>query len=153
MSNTQPVRVRLKKHLVTVYRAALTQYGDDIVSYTPPPEGHMPVLGVFFGGSSGDMSVPTMKAGRKARDDEFELTLCLTATVDGADSGEASDDVVWELFEVLESLHADDPTFGGQVEGLQYATFGRVDGPNPYPVEDAYASDILVTIDCKSRQT
>ena len=106
MATTSGV-VTIKQRLVTVLDAALSID----VSYAPPfnPRGQS----ILFLGDVklGRHDYPTMKAGRKAREESFTLALYVETICPGKDSSVAELEALSHL-EALENEIANDPSIG-----------------------------------------
>lgn len=67
---------------------------------------------IAIGGiEDGNHTIPTMRAGRKRRQEEYKLIINLVATRKGPDPVEA-ETKVFELFDTLEDILAEDPALG-----------------------------------------
>lgn len=99
-------------------------------------------------------SVPTMKSGRKARDDAFDIAV----TAWGWNGGDANpydlEVDVQDLFALVEDALADDATMGG-LSGLLSAVVRNVDGPTSTPTEngEGWQSWITCVVHCATRLT
>jgi len=93
----------------------------------------------------GATTVTKMRAGRKPREDRFDIELTV-AICYGADteSGMQTAEQVEDLFAVVELLVATNPTLaldGNGLDGLTWiAQLGESDGPSVTPVTTGYAA-------------
>jgi hypothetical protein len=124
-----PIRVACKKQLVQLLRAA-PALADWQVVYSwathGPDRDH---IRVGLAPTSGESNVPTMKAGRKYRDDRFGISLYVLASAPDR-SFEEAEERVEEALASIDSVLADDPHLGGLLTGGLGATLGKVDGPD-----------------------
>lgn len=146
-ATTTPIRVATKTAVVERLRARAGLQGVQI-AYTWPGKDAKDEL-IFFAGTTGKLNVPTMKTGRRARIDEFTLTLHIGAGKKGQRTAEVADARAEALFAEIDDLMATDDF--GDIDGLKWiyvdeVIFGPPDlGPEGYLV--------LVTVDlaCHAR--
>lgn len=85
-----------------------------VVRYEAPPEnqhGEACVYGVGFEGV--DVVDPTQKAGRRRREESYDVLVACSVMMPGAESQERADTLARELLTVLDEAVADDPTLSG----------------------------------------
>lgn len=89
----------------------------------PVSSGHpgdtMGPEGIYLGEVDGNMEIPTIRAGRKKRDEDYTVeVVCFTGSTD--DAPDAAETRAFELGGALEDILANDPTLA--VEGVQWAS-------------------------------
>lgn len=147
------VRVQARRRLLELVAARVAGVDGLSVLYRLPP--NHPGRKVIAGGDvEGEVSVPTMRAGRKARLDSFDLTVwCLagpgSVELDLSDpldpyGYESLDRAVLELVQVVDDVLAEDP----RLEGLAgwVATLAAIEGPNAGPTQQGPESAAAVTV-------
>lgn len=67
---------------------------------------------IYLGEISGAMGIPTMRAGRKHRDEEFSLRINIDVLKAGGTQQDAEEEA-YELMALIEDVVADDPGTGG----------------------------------------
>lgn len=94
-------------------------------------------------------TVPTTKAGRLHRDDDFTIKLVVWAGKHGQTAVDAATRCEY-FVEEIEFLLATDPTMNGAA-GLLTALVSNVDGPDPHPSTEGFVAVALVDVECKTR--
>jgi hypothetical protein len=123
-----PIRVACKKQLVQLLLAAPALADWQVVySWTThgPDRDH---IRVGLAPTSGESNVPTMKAGRKFRDDRFGISLYVLASAPGR-SFEEAEERVEQALGVIDDVLAE---AGGtlSLDGVVDASIGDFDGPD-----------------------
>jgi hypothetical protein len=98
-----------------------------------------------------NLEVPTMKSGRKHRDETFTLQVIAWVFMESLHPSEVqkATDRAHELIDVVDDILADDPTLGG-VECLSWAL--PADGSrNVGPVDKGYAVEATRNVSAKAR--
>ena len=125
---TTSVRVAVKRRLLELLGPAVGEDGKRrtadgvIVDYTFPG-GDLRDEHVWLNGTTGIVDVRDFRAGRKARDDVFTLTVSFFAGRAGQ-TAEASEERAEELYALLCDLLADNPRLaadGVPLDGLMWA--------------------------------
>lgn len=117
---------------------------------------HPGLTGDLLGVSSAYNShIPTIKAGRKQRQESYEIDVTLFSfrpdlTAAGAQTAETRG---MELLAGLENVLATDPKLG--LTSIQWAQLARVEitGAGPIPFEKGYASVLVAVVAVESRLT
>jgi hypothetical protein len=120
---------------------------------------------IYVGDVDGDSRIPTMKAGRKERDEQYTVdVLFVSAPPRGSRSTAARD--VLAMYATLEDMVAGDPTLGGGVVTYSgyasgYSHLGGIDGVwavtvdgyslRPAPTGEAAAAVLACTVSVKAR--
>lgn len=141
-SSTVPA---VKAALVSLLTAALpgTQ-----VTYGRPADSMLSRNCVWMGRAAGTDRVPTMKAGRKAREQDYTITVFVWVAKPRGTVEQAEDDAHTLLAEVNDAL-ADDPSLGG-VDGLIHATAGSWEAEADQAQEGPFCL-VTLDIDCLAR--
>ncbi len=92
-----------------------------------------------------DAGIRDMRAGRKARRDNFEIEVSFWTGKQGQTALEAMDRAE-ALFAPLEDVLADDPFLG--VQGLMHAQLSNWDGPDCYPAGEGFGAEIVARVAC-----
>lgn len=97
--------------------------------------------------------IPTIKAGRKARQENYEIPLTVWVfrpdlSADGAQTCEAR---AFALLDPIEDLFADDPTIGLGTT-VQWVKVDRI-ASTLWPFERGWACELIVTLDVAARLT
>jgi hypothetical protein len=129
---TGPIRVAAKRRLVELLKAGLPDW--EIVYGWDGPTPERDHIRVGAPPTSGSETVPTMKAGRKFRDDRFGISLYILAATPGRTHVEAEERVEVGLAGV-DSVLADNSRLGA-LDGVLMATLGDVDGPDSDPATE-----------------
>jgi hypothetical protein len=77
---------------------------------------------VWVAGCEGEYSIPTMKHGRKDRDESYEVKCFVDVVIDAGTQEEALVKA-YDYFDVIEGLLADDPSLNGEVEAAVAGRF------------------------------
>lgn len=123
-----PIRVACKKRLVQLLEAAPELVDWQVVYSWADHEPERDHIRVGLVPTSGESNVPTMKAGRKFRDDRFGISLYVLASAPGR-SFEEAEERVEEALAAIDSVLADNSRLGG-LDGVLMATLGDFDGPD-----------------------
>jgi plasmid stabilization system protein ParE len=144
------VRVDTRRRLLELVRHRAQTLGAQC-EYGTPPDG-IAYGSVWFGDISGETTVADMRAGRKARNDEFSIEVHAFAFVTGDETGEAADRAVEELAGAVDDVLADDPSLGGTVPGLSWVRLdGPANGPNAFRTDEGHGSYRTLSVACLSR--
>lgn len=140
------IRVAAKKRLIGLLEAH-PDLADVDVYYAWSGEPARDHIRVGAPPTSGDSSVPTMKSGRKDRDDRFGISVYVLASTPGREQPEAEERAE-QLLAIVESVVADHSLLqlnDQQLDGVVMATVGDLDGPDSEPqTEGALAWGRLV---------
>jgi hypothetical protein len=146
-----PIRVACKKQLVQLLQAAPTLVDWQVVyswASHGPDRDH---IRVGLAPTSGESNVPTMKAGRKYRDDRFGISLYVLASAPGR-SFEEAEERVEEALGAIDSVLADNSRLGA-LDGVLMATLGDCDGPDSDGTEQGALGYGRCVIDIHARLT
>lgn len=80
---------------------------------------------ILVDSTDGTMSIPTMRAGTKTTQDEFEVSVFVSVAVKGWTAAQVEDRCVTLVEAILDDLGAS-PTLDGRVTGLAWCRAGRV---------------------------
>jgi hypothetical protein len=102
-----------------------------------------------------DQEVPTIKAGRKQRQETYPLEVTVSAfrpDLDSSAAAEAEADV-WAMLAHVENVLAADPQAADTT--VQYATVDRIEvvGGGPIPFERGWVCVLVVSVDVNARLT
>lgn len=121
------IRWAAAEQLQTLARAHATITDDNIVQLIYPGDEAGPdAMWIPADGITGEITVANMKAGRKERDDRFEISYL--ARAQGYTTATEAAERVEELCAVLEDVLADDPTLD-DLDGLVHAVLATKEGP------------------------
>lgn len=102
-----------------------------------------------------DQEIPTLKAGRKQRQETYPLEVTVSAFRPDLDSTSAAtaEQDVWGMLAHVENVLAADPQVADA--SVQYATVDRVEvvGGGPIPFERGWVCVLVVSIDVNARLT
>jgi hypothetical protein len=146
---TGPIRVAAKRRLVELLEVALSDW--EIVYGWDGPAPERDHIRVGAPPTSGASNVPTMKAGRKFRDDRFGISLYILASTPGRSHVEAEERVEAGLAGI-DSVLADNSRLGG-LDGVLMATLGDVDGPDSDPADEGALGYGRCVVDIHARLT
>ncbi len=118
------------------------------VTYGRPMNSTLPREAVFVGDVRGQHRVPTMKSGRKAREETYTLDVVIAVLMPRGTLSEAEARAFVLATEVEDAL-ADDPSLGG-VDGLIHATAGSFRSEPEFANEGPVAV-VVLEVDCLSR--
>lgn len=110
MPPTGSTVVAVRKQIVAQLQAAAGLTGVQI-TYAFPGVDRQAQESIFTAFATIDHTVPTMKAGRKTRDEEYVQQLIIEVHGHG-DSQETVDTRAWALLAEVENVFADDPNLG-----------------------------------------
>lgn len=105
---------------------------------------------VWCAKATGTSSVPTMKAGRKARDETYVLEVIVEVIVEGKDQQQA-DERALELAAEIENVAADDPRLG--TDFLLSLTVENHDLDEGGPTDTGYGARVRLGLRCNARLT
>lgn len=99
-----------------------------------------------------DSSVPTIKAGRKQRQENysFELTVWSFRPDIQPDECAVAEARAFELYEQVDGVLADDPTLG--LSSIQYATLGGAEVAT-VPFQKGWAAVLVPSVEVRARLT
>lgn len=108
---------------------------------------------VFIGSVDGDSQIPTMKAGRKQRTEDYRLEVVLRA---GTPAGSASEvravkNRCLTYYAALDSILADDPTVGEDILWAVLESFEM--RTQPVPDFSGWGCEIIATVAVSARLT
>lgn len=121
--------------------------------------GRWPDAGAILPSIRIDSAVPTIKAGRKQRQESYTVEVSIfTAGPDlSADSESAAiaDNRAFTIHAALDSLLAEDPKIGLGLASIQWARIASTEilAGGPFPYEKGYSVLLLVSIDVEARLT
>lgn len=142
---TKVSRATVIERLVVVVAAALP--GVDVRWGASRDQGDEVVL---VSGIEGDgTTVPTTKAGRLHRDDNFTVRLVAWAGKNGQTAVQAAERCEY-FVEEIEFLLATDPTMN-RTPGLLTALVSNVNGPDPRPTPEGFGGLAEVFVSCETR--
>lgn len=119
--------------------------------------GRWPDAGAILPSIRIESAIPTIKAGRKQRQESYTVEVSIfTAGPDlSADSASAAiaDDRAFTIHAALDSMLADDPQIG--LPSIQWARIASTEvlAGGPFPYEKGYSVLLLVSIDVEARLT
>lgn len=123
--------------------------------YTAPPRSDVrPPRFIWLAAGDGIVVIPTMKAGRKVRDDTFQVDAWCLAYGDGDPDGTATSVAAESLGQAIDNVLADDPHL--KLEGIDYVisvTVSDANGPRPIPTEIGYEAAFHLVLEAKVRMT
>lgn len=102
-------------------------------------------------------TIPTIKAGRKQRQESYTVELTVQAVRNDLTNDEAEDAETWafSILEVIDGLLADTPQIG--LTSIQWARLGDVEivggGPIPNPQGSGFWMLLLASIEVQARLT
>lgn len=145
LSSTVPA---VKAALVTLITADVNDSTVQ-VSYGRPPDNQLARECIYVGDvPSGAQRVPTLKAGRKAREEKYPIEVVVAVLAAGGTLS-AAETRAFVLLSSVEDVVADDPSLGG-VAGLIHATAGTFDVTSGYTAEGPVCV-IRFQVDCTAR--
>jgi hypothetical protein len=149
---TTSIRTAVARRLIDLLRADPT-LTDATIRYGAPDQ--VGTLAVFVQiAEDGGTTTANMRAGRKSRNDEFDLEVWVALHVPGSDQLEAAErvELAWAS---VENVLADSPTLaldGDGVPGLIHAMqAGDSDGPRTTPTETGVLCWWVARISCLAR--
>ena len=151
---TTSIRVDVKRRLYDL----LSRAGDNAlvqVSYGFPQE-RVEDRAIWLGSVTGTSEIANMKAGRKSRDDAFDIDVWVWANQPADGTGVDADEACIDLYATVENVLADSPTLnleGAALTGLLHAVVSTVEGPTVFPTDEGHASQMRVVVSCKTRLT
>jgi hypothetical protein len=105
---------------------------------------------VWFGHAPGNgYSIPLMQAGRKQREDLFDLFIFISRANHG-ESAQVSEAAAAPYFFAVENLFAEDETVG-KFDGLVKAEITTYDGPHSWVAPNGAITQYAVTVSCEAR--
>lgn len=138
----------VKDALVTLLTSAINDNTVQVV-YGPTPDSLKKRKVVVVGEvSSYQSNIANIVAGRKQRDERYTIDVYLFCAKPRGQAVDA-DTTVWELFESLENVLADDPSLGA-VNGLVWAVLGGVQA-NVTQEKEGPVAWISAGVDCYGR--
>lgn len=142
---TTSIRHLYITRLVTLLR---DQLGGVQVEYGWPGDT-LEADAVYVADVDGTVEIPTLKAGRKHRDDQFTVTVLIQAGLAGGDLAETAERAA-RLYAALEDVLADDPSLDG-FDGLLDCELGFVAGPNTFRTSEGAVTFYACEINCQAR--
>lgn len=94
--------------------------------------------------------VPTMKTGRKARDDTFDVTVFFRADMPGQATAAEARARVQEFFQALDDICADDPGLTS-LDGVLWAQISQVEGPDVFPGSEGWQAAMSARVTVNTR--
>jgi len=147
---TTSIRTAAKAKLVDLL-AGRPELAGVQVAYAEPVS-NVEAEHVFLGGARGLVNIPTMRTGRKTRDDTFVQEIHFTAGKPDQ-TAEQADTRVEEMYGALENLLATDPSLEN-LDGLKWAIQnGEVEFFEPEAHAEGYVGYCTARIELKSRLT
>ncbi len=104
---------------------------------------------IWVGKVSGNVKIAVMSAGRKYRDDMFDVTVFISAGLEGG-TEEETEARATVLLAALEDVLADDPSLGS-IAGLIDAELSSVDGPHSMLTKEGAVTMYVCDINCHGR--
>lgn len=148
------IRTAAKKRLLDLLEAEPDLYDVDVY-YAWTGEPARDHIRVGAPPTSGDSSVPTMKAGRKDRDDRFGISVYVLASTPGRSNTEAEERAE-ALLSIVESVLADHSLLQLNDDGLPgvvMATVGDLDGPDSDATDEGALGYGRLVVNIHSRLT
>lgn len=145
---TNSIRVAAKTRLVALLAAREELQNVQVAYAWPGKEQEAECM--WIGGSVGPVTIANMRAGRKSRDDTFQLTVHWTAAAPGQTAEEA-DARAEHLYAGLENLLAEDTALGGLDGVLWVRQNGNAQFFNPDPTNEGYIVHGQAVVEVKSR--
>lgn len=150
------IRAEVKAKLLELLAAEDALLGDEEAGIAPVQVSRgMPVElereSVWIGGVKGKISTPLMKSGRKARNDKFTITVIFMSAKPG-DTETESESRIEGFFSALEDVVAEDSELH-DIDGLEGAVLGEVEGPLTDPTTEGHASFLRADVECLARLT
>ena len=136
-----------KTALVTLISAALPGVQ---VTYGRPPDNELERECVYVGNVSGVQRIPTMRAGRKPREETYSVEIVVAILLERGTTSDA-EDRAFELLAECEDVVADDPTLAiASAAGSFEAVAGSFESTADYTLEGP-ACVVQWNVDCKAR--
>jgi hypothetical protein len=149
---TNPIRSATKKRLKELIAAKniLRVDGDPVqVSHGWPGEA-MENESIWVGAVEGELLVPTMRAGRKRRQDEFTVDVWVLAGIPGNGTAEEAEERCELLVYAVDDVIADDPHLGG-LDGLRGGAYvSSIEGPDAEPTDEGWLGVARVRVTCRT---
>jgi hypothetical protein len=128
---------------------------EGVAVFAAPPRSEIrPLRFIWLGAGAGSVDVPTMKVGRKVRDDTFEVNVWCLHYGEGDPDGVATAVGAEELGSAVDSVLADDPHL--TVDGIDHVisvTVREATGPTPIPNDTGYEAAMHLVLEAKVRMT
>jgi hypothetical protein len=137
----------VKAALVTLLTTAINDTTVQ-VTYGRPADSMLQRECVWVGRATGTDRVPTIKAGRKAREERYAVDVVFWVAKPRGTTQEA-ETRAFELLESAENVLADDPSLGN-LDGLVHATAGTWEADADVANEGPYAL-LVLEVDCVAR--
>lgn len=147
MTATRSIRWLFVDAVLSAWRADPELAGVQL-EYGFPGADRIERESVYVAADSGDVSIPTTKAGRKHRDDQWKTTVVVSVLLPDGELGEAKARVE-QIVGALCDTFADDPSIGG-LDGLIDAEIGHQSGTTARLAEGAW-STVTLEIDAHAR--
>lgn len=149
MSATTSKRLATKKRVHELISASTIS---GTVGYGEPPT-HPENTMVIVGDIEGTVAPAAMQSGRKQRNDDFTIEVWMMAVCPDGEAIDA-DELVEEMFDVVEGIFADNSKLSGAVEGLLHCYVkGPARGPNSRRLDRGWASMRSLTLAVSVRNT
>lgn len=152
---TTAIRVAVKRRLVELLGAEPSIPDVDII-YAWSGTSERDHIRVGAPPTSGDSSVPTMKSGRKHRDDRFGISCYILAATPGREHDEAEARVE-VMLAAIDSLLADrsllEDANGVPLPGVVMVTLGDLDGPDSDASDEGALAYGRCTVNVHARLT
>lgn len=145
MTATHSIRHIVEAEIVQQLRG---KYGTDVGVDVGYPGDTLRKRHVFVLKTEGSVQVPTVKAGRLHRDDEFKITWRMGVAGEGRDLADAKAAAA-ALVQGLEDILADDASLG--VEGVMAAEVTYIEGVNAWLSPEGANAFADVTVDVHAR--
>lgn len=143
---TTSIRTTVKERLVTVIAAALPTVQ---VTQGWPGRG-IEAEFVTIADVRGTIELPLLQAGRKARNDDFDVTLLFSTAKNGRTTYQEVEERVEALYAVVEDALANDPSLGS-IDGVLWMQVESVEGPNSEMTTEGPAAFLTAVISVHSR--
>lgn len=146
-TTTTPIRSTVKARLAVVMAAVVPSGVAVSRAYPGREEEREYVVG---GETTGNLSIRTQRAGRKARDDEFVVEYWIRTAVDHSTAADAEDRAE-AIFATIESGFADPTVIGPHLQGgttweaingLVWALIDGYDGPDAVVSEGGWSAEL-----------
>lgn len=111
---------------------------------------------IYLGGIEGTSDIANLRAGRKHRDERFDLEVFIFANYPGDPDGDLASEACEDLYAVVENVLADDPLLaqdGINLPGLISAVLTDSDGPHPAPTDEGYRAAMRCIVAFHARLT
>lgn len=136
--------------LLSALQARPALWGVTVAPFWPGPNATAEMI-TLDAEVRGQMVIPTLKAGRKQRQETFEVDLVVWVFSTGSAIGSAAtvDARAFELMAEVDNVLADDPTVGAVVQWAAIRDYGRLLAP----FQKGFAVELHTTVEGHARLT